>query len=244
MRKERNLLKLLSDDQCLFASKKAFLIAGLHKESAETLAKEGNYGIPVSHLILSTEQTIIGILLYLQHLGIDVRSVHGVHMFFTDHVIKHKLASLISWFYPIFKLMIGFVQKEKEKLHNPSNDIQYTVDEAAITSGDEKRIRCIFKDLPEMLDWWDNANLQKNKGFYMNYSDCLETPMEVNELEYKQAFFIVDTFQKAIFDTLQYLEKASEVDKQEIRKNSKKYHIDKILSPIIGVRKMELNAKS
>lgn len=244
MKKERNLLKLLTDEECLDASKKAFLTADLHKKSAETLSKDGDYGIPVSHLILSTEQTVIGILLYLQHLGLNVRNIAGVHMFFTDHIIKHRLATMISFMYPILKLFMGFVQKTKEKLHNPNAHIEYTENEKAFMSKDEKRIQHIFKDLPEMMDWWEDANMQKNKGFYVDYSESLETPLEVSELEYKRAFAIVDNFQRQVSETVSYFEKTTEDDKQEIKKNSKKYGIDKILLPVIEARKKEIRDKN
>jgi HrpA-like RNA helicase len=243
MKNERNLLKLLSDEECLNASKKAFLTADLHKKSAETLAKDRYYGIPVSHLILSTEQSVVGILLYIQHLGMNVRNIAGVHMFFTDHIIKHRLATMISFMYPMLKLFMGLVQKTKEKLHNPDAQIEYSEEEEALMSKDEKRVQNIFKDLPEMLDWWDDANMQKNKGFYVDYSESLETPLEVSELEYKQAFVIVDNFQKQISETVGYFEKTTEKDKQEIKKNSKKYGIDKILLPVIETRKKEIRDK-
>lgn len=243
MKKERNLLKLLSDEECLDASKKTFLTADLHKKSAETLSKDGDYGIPVSHLILSTEQTVIGILFYLQHLGMDVRNVPRVHMFFTDHIIKHRLATMISIMFPMLKLFMGFVQKTKEKLHNPNTHIEYSEVEKALMSKDEKKIQHFFKDLPEMLDWWDDANTQKNKGFYVAYLESLETPMEVSEIEYKRAFVIVDNFQKQISETVSYFESATEEDRNEIMMNNKKYEIDKILLPVIEARKKEIRDK-
>lgn len=243
MKKERNLLKLLSDEECLDASKKAILTADLHKKSAETLSKNGDYGIPVSHLIISTEQSVIGILLYLQHLGMNVRNVPSVHMFFTDHIIKHRLATMISLMYPMLKLFMGFAQKVKEKLHNPNAHIEYSEEEEALISKDENKIQHIFKDLPEMLDWWDEANTQKNKGFYVDYSDSLETPMQVSDLEYIRAIVIVDNFQKQISEILSYLEKATEEDKKEFKMNSKEYGIDKILLPVIEARKKEIRYK-
>jgi hypothetical protein len=243
MKKEHNLLKLLTDDECLDASKKAFVAADLHKKSAQTLSKDRDYGIPVSHLILSTEQTVIGILLYLQSLSLNVRNVAGIHMFFTDHIIKHQLVKMISIVYSMLKPFMGLIQKEKEKLHNPGSNIQYTDVEKAIMSKDEKRIQEIFEDLPDMLDWWDNANMQKNKGFYIDYSVRLETPMEVTELEYKRAFIVVDNFQKQISETISYFEKSTDADRTDIRKNSNKFGVDKMLLQIIEARKKEIRDK-
>lgn len=243
MKKERNLLKLLTDDECLDASKKTFLTANLHKKSAETLSENGDFGIPVSHLILSTEQSIIGILLYLQHLGMNIRNIAGVHMFFTDHIIKHRLATMISLMYPMLKLFMGFVHKTKEKIHNPDAQIKYSEEEKALISKDEKIIQNIFKDLPEMMDWWEDANMHKNKGFYVDYTDSIETPMEVSESEYRRAFIIVNNFQKQISEIVSYFEKATEDDKKEIKNNSKIYDIDKILLPIIEERKKEMRGK-
>ena len=145
--------------------------------------------------------------------------------------------------YSMLKPFIGLIKKEKEKLHNPGAKIQYTDIEDALMSKDEKKIQELFKDLPDMLDWWDDANMQKNKGFYIDYSERLETPMEVTELEYKRAFIVVDNFQKQISETISYFDNATDADKADIRKNSKKYDIDKMLLPIIEARKKEIRDK-
>jgi AbiV family abortive infection protein len=243
MKKERNLLNLLSDEKCLDASKEAFINANNHKQSAELIAKNKQYGMAVSILILSTEELVKGILLYIQYLSIDIRNISGVYLFFTDHIIRHRLATMINLMYPMLKLIMGIVFKTKEKLHNPESNIQFTNEENAIIYEDENEIKNLFKDLPAMMDWWDEANMNKNKGFYVDYSNSLETPMQVSELEYNQAFVITNIFHKQILDIVYQLEKATDEDKKEIKRNQKDYNIDEILLPIIEERKKEKGIK-
>jgi AbiV family abortive infection protein len=241
MKKERNLLKLLSDKECLNASREALINSDNHKQSAVAIAKKRNYGLAVSLLILSTEELTKALLLYIQHLGIDIRNIPRVQLFFTDHVIKHRLAIMTNSMYPILKLIIGFVSKEAEKLNNPEAIVKHTNEEIALMSLDENKIKNLFKDLPEMIDWWDEANMMKNKGLYVDYTTSLETPMQVTELEYKQAFKISNNFQKQISDILSHLDKLTEEEKQDIAKKS--YKIDEILIPIIEWRREEMKNK-
>ncbi|MBN8697157.1 MAG: AbiV family abortive infection protein [Bacteroidetes bacterium] len=243
MKKERNLLKLLSDEECYSASMEAFETARIHKEAAETIAKTRHYGIPVSHLILSTEQLVVGVILYLQHLRLDVRNVEGVHLFFTDHVIKHRAATYINFLYPILKLLMGVIIKEKEKIYNPETIVEYSEEEKAFMSKDEEKIKTIFNDLSEMFDWWEDANMKKNQGLYVDYSDRLETPMQITEGEYKQALVISLNFEKQITEIISHFESASTEDKDDIYKNRKSYKIDEILKSIIEARKKEIRDK-
>jgi len=244
MKKERNLLRLLTDEECLEASRKAFLTADLHRNSAEILAKEKNYGIPVSHLILSTEQSVIGLLLYSQYLGINLRNISGVHLFFTDHIIKHQLATVVSFTYRILKLMIGIGEKMRQKSHDANVKLEYSELEEALLAKDQEKVQYFFQDLPQLLDWWDEANMQKNKGFYVDYSESLESPLEISETEYKRAFLIVDNFQKQIMETVSYFEKLNLEDKIEFRKNSKNLGIEKVFLQVIEARKKEMRNKN
>ena len=240
MKKERNLLKLLSNTECLGASKESFTNADDHKRVAESIADNGLYGIAVSHLILSTEELVKGVLLYLQYMNFDLRNIAGIHLFFTDHIIKHRFATIIgTMIYPIVEMFMSIAHKTKEKLHNPEADIIYNEIEQAIMLDDESKIEKMFSSLPAMLNWWDAANVQKNKGFYVDYSKGLETPMQVTESEYKQALSITINFQNQVLKAISYIDNMTDEDKDIIRENSDQYKIDRIFLEIIGIRKVE-----
>lgn len=244
MNRERNILKLMSDDECLLAGSEAFINANNHLKSAESIAINKNYGLAVSLLILSTEELVKGLLLYFQSMKIDVRNVSGIHLFFTDHIIKHRLASIINLTFPLFKLLGGFIHKTVEKIHNPESLVEFTEDEKALITINENRLQYLFKDLDEFLDWWEEANINKNKGIYIDYSNSLETPMQVTEIEYLQAFKIAVNFHTQMSEILSFLERTTEEDKMEFAKNEEKYQMGKLLSPIIDARKKEIKNKN
>lgn len=225
---ERNLLKAIKEHEYLDASQKAFESAEWHKKTAESIAKDGHFGIPVSHLILSTEQSVAGLLIYAQHIGFDIKNTPRIHLFFTDHIIKHNLATLISVMYPILTYMIGYVEKSRDKLHNKIEI------EESISFSTKKEVVTLFKDLPEMFEWWENANIQKNKGFYIDYSSSLETPMQVTQTEYELAFYIIENFQNQVSELVRFCENLSEEEKKELIKNFK---INEMLVQLIEVRR-------
>ena len=103
MNKERNLLKLLKDDQCLIAFKEAIINASDHLESSKAIAEIGKYGIAISHLVLGTEEIIKGFLLRLQSIGINLRNIPSIHLYFTDHIIRHKLAVHLNLLYTLIE---------------------------------------------------------------------------------------------------------------------------------------------
>jgi len=237
MARERNILKMLSNEQCFDAFKEAFDTAAKHKESAESIAKNGQYGMGISHLILGIEELVKGLLFRIQSLDIDVRNVPGIHLFFTDHILKHQFATDINMMYVIIKPFMGIINKMKEDLHNPESNIEYTDTEKAIISKDEKRIHAVFRNLPEMIDWWDEANIMKNKGFYVDYTTRLETPMQVEAKEYIQAVEITEIFKSQIFEFIAYFDRLTDEEKKEAAKNAKKYNFTNLLVKIIEARK-------
>ena len=237
MAHERNLLKAIKEHEYLDASQKAFESAEWHKKTAEKIAKDGHFGIPVSHLILSTEQSVTGILIYAQHLGFDIKNTPRIHLFFTDHIIKHKLATLINIMHPTLIYLIGYVEKTLEKIRNKI-ELDDSLDKVSLST--KKEMVTLFKDLPEMFEWWENANIQKNKGFYIDYSSSLETPMQVTQAEYELAFYIVENFQNQVLEIVQFLMNLSNEGIKEIVKNFK---FDGILLQLIEGRRVAMKKK-
>lgn len=237
MKTERNLLKAIKAHEYLEASKKTFESAKIHKDTAEIISKAGHYGIPVSHLILSTEQSVSGIIIYAQHFGFDLKNIRGMHLFFTDHIVKHNFARLVSTTYPFIEFMMELVAKARDQI---SGRIKITGSEETIVREAKKEGIALFKTLPEMLDWWDNANIQKNKGFYVDYSNSIETPMQVTEDEYLVAHRIVENFQNQILQIVQYLESIPEENK-EVFKNTK---LEERIAEIIASRREEMKNRN
>lgn len=239
MKKERNLLKLVSDADCINASKAAFTNGGNLKVIAEESSNKGLYGNATSNLILSTEEIVKGVLFYAQYLGIDLRNIPSIHLFFTDHITKHRFATFLSMMLPLMNLFMGYIKKSKEKLHNPNSNIHYTEAEKAIISQDKSKIQEIFKDLPEMLEWWEDANRQKNKGLYVDYSKSLETPMQITESEYKQALKLVNTFENEVLEAILYFDNLTIQQKKQLIISNKRSDLHKMIIPIIEARKRE-----
>src|SRR5690554_382298 len=243
MKKERNLLKLVSDADCINASKAAFTNGKNLKAIAEASSNSGFYGSATAHLILSNEEIVKGVLFYAQHIGIDLRNIPSIHLFFTDHIAKHRFSTFLSTMLSFMKLFMGYIKKSKEKLHNPNSIIHYTEAEKAMISQDKSKIQEIFKDLPEMLEWWEDANRQKNKGLYVDYSKSLETPMQITESEYKQALKLVNTFENEVLEAILYFDNLTIQQKKQLIISNKRSDLHKMIIPIIEARKRERRKK-
>jgi hypothetical protein len=75
--------------------------------------------------------------------------------------------------YPSIKLMFGLIYKMRERLHNPESYVEFTTEEKAMLSRDKEQIQNLlvnsqlFKNLPKMLDWWEDANMKRIKDFML-----------------------------------------------------------------------------
>lgn len=244
MRKERNLLKILTNEECGVASQHSFETADSHKKVGELAASGGQFGMAVSHLILSSEETVKAFLLYIQSLNLDLRNVPGIHLYFTDHIIRHQFATSVNLMIALLKPFMGLVLKERDKIHSPEKAIEYTETEQIWLSRDKEKMERLFESIGEVFDWWEDANFKKNRGFYVDYTNSIETPMQVSEIEYENAKRLISEFQNNIAEIVDQLKGLTSDQVIEFLKLAKQYNSIKTLSTLIEARRKQLRTKN
>jgi AbiV family abortive infection protein len=240
MARERNMLKLLSNAECKSAYEKAVQSALRHRIKGVSSAASSDYGMAISHLILGTEELSKGILFYFQALEVDVKNVPKVHLFFTDHIIKHRLAVFVHTMFAVIKPFMGMVYKIREELHNPNAEVNYTETEKAFMNKDEEKIKVLFSDIPGMFDWWDEANIKKNEGFYVDYTTKLISPQDITKPEFDVALKLTDEFREKIDELISYFEKRTEEELIEFKELVKANDFTSILKTITLARAEEM----
>jgi len=239
MKNERNLLKLLTDDECAIAFREALDNANKHIESSSLIACSGQYGMAISHLILSTEETVKGLLLYLQSIKVEIRNVPGMYLYFTDHTIRHQLAMQINLMYGIIKPFMELALSMKDCLHQPDKKISLKETTLVVMSQYEKKADAYVKELEEMFDWWEDTNEMKNKGLYVDYTTRLETPMQIEEAKYLKSSKLILDFENKVFEIISYLEKLNKEQKIEFAYLANANNLQSIFQKFTEARKTQ-----
>lgn len=233
----------MSNASCTRAYRAALKNADQHADSAKRVARGKNYGHAVSHLVLSTEESVKALLFCGQSMGINIRQIKGIQIFFTDHIIRHRFATIFHAMSFLIEPLVSLFMKMRDELHEPGVKIRRTKVERAIESRDEKKLMVAFADFPEMIDWWDEADTQKNKGNYVDYEQDVETPADITRAEYVMANKITRKFREDVNRLIVSMEKASLADKKYITGREIQQTVTEMLQRLIDHRKSERKSK-
>ena len=135
-----------------------------------------NYGLANSLMILSAEECIKCFVLLGVYLNVQVP--FEISPIFSRHPAKHVRGKELNGFVKTLSLLLGsFASKKGE------------------------RIKSILGLVFEMfggsdeIEWWDNANTEKNKGLYVDFrNEQFHSPLEFTLTTYKTSKEIVSRF--------------------------------------------------
>ena len=215
MSKETNSLKILSDEDCTNAWKACFENAQRHQVSASLVAGPERYGTAITLLVLGTEEYVKGFLYWLQSNHINIRNVKGIQLFFTDHVIRHTLAFMISMCFDLCREFMGMVYKLRDQLHE-QREPAWTAFQAAAMSKDDNKMESLMMPMMTLMDWWQEANDKKNGGLYVGTTSKpgeLQTPDAITKEQYEYGVQVVNEFGKRLQVIIDYIEGLNEEHK-------------------------------
>lgn len=178
--------------------------AQAHIKSAEILAKEVNYGIATSHLVLSAEEGLKAYIIFTKYYDKDI-VIKDFDKYFSSHSFKHESISDILF-------NINFIGKMLDVIINPIQE-QVVKKKGKITTKEFLNARkqvvpnliSWLKGMPEIeynKDWWKKANNLKMRGFYVDINKGAKqwiSPTAITEGQYQQSHSIVSDFLKHIF---------------------------------------------
>lgn len=234
----------MSIASCAKAYKLALKNAESHADSAKRIARGKNYGHAVSHLVLSTEESVKALLFYGQSFGLSIKQIPGIQIFFTDHIIRHRFATIYHSMSMIMKPAVSLFTKMHSELHEPGLKIPRTKIEKAIESKDQTRLMAAFNSFPEMLDWWDEADSQKNRGLYVDYATEVQTPAHVTINEFRLADRITKEFRADISGLIAGMEQMSPEEKKFLLEMSREESWTEGIIRIIEHRKRERSGRN
>jgi AbiV family abortive infection protein len=159
-----------------------------HLRAAQLLAADGIYSIATSHLVLAGEEAAKATVLHIRLLeltkGIQLQifDYDEIAKIFSQHKTKHffakenqkKLLVLLEAIIKKAKSVIesNEIEDKEEGLKNLDNVFNFISDESN-------------------MEWWNHANNNKNRGFYVGYQNGWQIPSEIGEEEYSKGYKVV-----------------------------------------------------
>lgn len=191
----------LSRKECLIVHKEFLINAEAKYKDAITLANISSYGSATSHLIISMEETMKAIVVYLDGNGFEFRMrVKGIKGLFENHQLRYFLAialSVLNIFVQDFILLIERIKKDKNVILNikfDDADFQKQINYYII----EKT-----KSIMNEVVWFSNADIYRQDGFYVDYSDEIKTPLSISNDEFLEIKTRVDNLRNVASNFLQ-----------------------------------------
>jgi AbiV family abortive infection protein len=165
-----------------------------HFQAAELIAEKNNYGIANSHLILASEEAIKAYMSYSKFYEPEM-VIKDFESYFSNHKLKHKAIKDIS-FFKNFMIEIMKVTIKPMKQLAKEKKWDFTDDEllAKRKEGVEDLIKWLgtIPDIDHNEQWWNEANTNKNNGFYVNViNNRWQFPNQITKEDYEKSHKIV-----------------------------------------------------
>jgi AbiV family abortive infection protein len=201
----RNFLDI-SRQECMNSYNEIVDNSDRHFNVAELISQKEEYGIAISHLILGTEELVKALIIFLDGEGLHIRKVKGVRLFFYRHIIRHSFADIFLVISTVLNLLMPFVNRLKNLIHNENMRESMTEFEAAILTNNKDKVNeisidWIDKNIKQYVDkfelinaFWTKAEMYKQRGFYVDFNEQLVTPKHMSKVDYIQAFEITKSF--------------------------------------------------
>lgn len=198
-----------------------------HITIASFLSDRKEFGPAISHLVLGSEEMVKALIVFLEGLGLNLRAIKGVKRFFTNHQVRHTL----SKFYYLINVIVKRTLDLKDFLHEVlkqkerGNELQGL--NKAISESDSERLTRyskvwaeksigLFEDFFQHIDFWEQADEYKMRGFYVDYKDDLKTPEQITVADYQIAVTSTKSFIAECKRMIDILSNLSEEEKEEL----------------------------
>lgn len=224
----------LSKKECLEVAKETFRNSDGMYNDGVALAKINSFGRATSLLILSMEENMKAVILYLDGNGFQFRpKVKGIQNLFINHKLRYPLALVLSGFNIFRKDLREFIFKIKD---NP----------AVIKDFDKNKKK--WEDLAKgyfiekvkqfiaEIKWFSSAEYLRQEGMYVDYDDVLKTPLDIDEQDYNEVYVRVSAIKEFTTDFLTaFDEKGEEEFKRQLKELQKQFITGQWYEKIGGV---------
>lgn len=182
-----------------------------YKKSEVLAVSDKEYGLPISFMILGLEEQIKALIIFLDSKGFSFRQTSGLKGIFNNHELRYCVSFIIFAFNlfanDLSKNLNNFLESIKGKKAADYPEFKSNVEKNIGLHAKKSIIYAIekLKKIFQEIDWFKDAGLLREAGFYVDYCDGLNKPSDFKEedyLELKKRIEVVDDFCKKIIAEL------------------------------------------
>ena len=168
----------------------------LKRDATLIAEKRKSYSASTSLLVLSTEESVKSILVLLHSENCNVYKIKDARKFFSDHIIRHQIAMFIEMGLGIFESWYLYDHRKPTKLLKTNIRWLDSLVNGFIDIGNALDP---FLNTKPNIEYLQEFNNIKNKGFYVDYRDSLIDPnVEVTIADYEIALKIANRIFKLV----------------------------------------------
>ncbi len=210
----------LSKKECLIVSKEIFRNAEKKHSDGLILAKNNSYGMAISSLILSLEENMKAVILFLDGNGFEFRKrVKGIKNLFINHKLRYPMGLVLSGFNIFGKDLIDFINKIAL---NPTIIKGFNINETEWESLALKYILKKINQLNEEIIWFSNAEYLRQDGMYVDYDNVIKTPLSIDEKDFNDILIRVNSISEFIVKFLPIFDESIKDDDVKLKNQVKK----------------------
>lgn len=176
-----------------------------HYKTAQVIAASADYANAVAHIVLSGEEFLKAVVLFLDSKELGVRKIPGIHKLFYLHVPRHNVIKMVF-------SVLQFLQTTKEGMKMGIPGTLFGL------------IRGYYKSRANKT-WWKQADRLKLKAFYVDYKTQLSDPASISETDYKTALLRGTDLSKSVKSLINYIDSMT---KQELNDFKESFHVTDI----------------
>jgi len=236
----------ISKKECLTVYKNILEHSEQKWESGKQLAKINDFGGATSLAIISVEELVKSLIIFLDGKGFEFRSIKGINTLFENHKIRYLLA------YAMFSMgifgdeLMKFLKKTRE---NPQEILNLIEEKKNNIVSFEKKIK--FYALKKIVllkrefEWFAKVDIFRQDGFYCDYVEQLKNPITISPIDYEQVIVRLEkvrTVGKGIIEAFDTTDEISNEQFAQIKRDFKqKKYYEKFSKALATVRQTREN---
>ncbi len=177
-----------SKKECSEWSKEALIHAKSKLRSADVLAENGDFGTAVGISIIAMEESVKALILAFDGLGFRFReNVPSIKSVFENHSLRYVMAFFLS-------AVLVFKTDFKRFIENFKNGNSRFLD--ILIDEPDRASRVFYRWLSRKflamiteLDWFQNVDVYRQKAFYSDFQNHIQTPLHATEKDFEDIRF-------------------------------------------------------
>lgn len=167
--------------------------------SSRNLAEIGDYAGANSYAIISTEELIKGFVLFLDSRGFRFRLVPGMERLFKNHDSRFFIAYMVSLAPVLGKIVADFINELPgivfsltltPQMFRQARNGETVTGEIKGPDFNKEHLKDYFRKKRDQViiegDWFARLESLRQTGFYCDYRDDLENPVDVTKEQYRE----------------------------------------------------------